>query len=348
MSDRIARKHHNQTNRAQPRNGADRKVVYKSVLENPFRVSWPTVPANVQNMLLARVIQLLDGMSHFHRERQSKSRAQKKLSTGLAVSAKSRRQLDIAENQTNEMDTSEDLDATHVPSDIPSDESNVIAHGQEAGSLAITRPPQIIQHLTIGINEVTKGLELRAKSSCQTLSADIVSCSERPKQNFAQLVLVCCGDVNPPILISHLPQLVASCNSTRTSQQQNPHIGCIWLVPLPRGAEESLAEALGLRRVSVLSIHSTAPNFSDFLPLLSSVPILSAPWVQPKISDKPCTLTPTHIKQLRTSAPKNMREAKEKRSEAKAAAKARKKAQRSAGTSTKSLPLIHRDVIMAT
>lgn len=40
MSDKIVKKHQNVTNRARPRDGVDKKVVYKSVLENPFQVEW--------------------------------------------------------------------------------------------------------------------------------------------------------------------------------------------------------------------------------------------------------------------------------------------------------------------
>ena len=40
MSDKVARTHQTQTNRARPRSTLDKKVVYKSVLNNPFRVEW--------------------------------------------------------------------------------------------------------------------------------------------------------------------------------------------------------------------------------------------------------------------------------------------------------------------
>jgi len=56
--------------------------------------------------------------------------------------------------------------------------------------------------------------------------------------------------------------------------------------------------------------------------MLQSVPIISAPWLVPPVQPaSPRPLIPTHIKQLRTSAPKDMKAAKEQRTKARAAAK---------------------------
>jgi ribonuclease P/MRP protein subunit POP3 len=62
------------------------------------------------------------------------------------------------------------------------------------------------------------------------------------------------------------------------------------------------------------------PQFDTFRPLLNSVPVLAAPWLCPA-SKIPRTLVPTHIKQLKTNTPKDMRAAKEMRMRSKVAAK---------------------------
>ena len=157
-------------------------------------------------------------------------------------------------------------------------------------------------------------------------------------------MVACLGDINPPALVSHLPQLVASCNVSCLSTPSSDGRRQVWLVPFAKGAEESLAEALGLRRASVLVLKvcyphhififftlnlskSTAPGFTDLLPLLASISILLPPWAQPK--GALFNITPTHIKQLRTTAPKNIKEARKQKTEAKNLAKSRKKGRHS-------------------
>lgn len=64
-----------------------------------------------------------------------------------------------------------------------------------------------------------------------------------------------------------------------------------------------------------------APQFANLKPLLDSVPVLTAPWLRPGVKQ---ALIPPHIKQLKTTAPKDMRAAKEVRTKRRAAAKQRK------------------------
>lgn len=59
--------------------------------------------------------------------------------------------------------------------------------------------------------------------------------------------------------------------------------------------------------------------------MLEPVPILAASWLTQ--SNLTPSLIPTHIKHLRTTAPKDMKEAKEARMQGKATAKKRKLAQ---------------------
>lgn len=57
--------------------------------------------------------------------------------------------------------------------------------------------------------------------------------------------------------------------------------------------------------------------------LLQSVPTLTAPWLHNASMKRTEDLQPTHIKQVRTSAPKDMKAAKEQRAKGRAAAKQR-------------------------
>lgn len=109
--------------------------------------------------------------------------------------------------------------------------------------------PSILNHLTIGINEVTKMLELTAKAQRHAASSEPPeAATQRP--STSRLVAVCLPDINPSVLVGHLPNLVAACNSTSSSGE----LRRTWLVPLPKGAEQALATAVGLKRVATIAI----------------------------------------------------------------------------------------------
>ena len=71
---------------------------------------------------------------------------------------------------------------------------------------------------------------------------------------------------------------------------------------------------------SLQALYSNDPSLKS---LLDKVPIVTAPWLSQ--ADTKHTFIPTHIKQLRTTAPRDMKAAKEKRSKEKAEAKQRKR-----------------------
>lgn len=96
---------------------------------------------------------------------------------------------------------------------------------------ATTSTPDILQRVTIGINDVTKLLE-----------HDIQSKNKRP--NTA--VFVCKRDMKPPHLCMHLLSMVPL-TSTK-------------IVSLPQGAEIKLAKALGLQRASCIAVDVSHSN----------------------------------------------------------------------------------------
>lgn len=120
----------------------------------------------------------------------------------------------------------------------------------EKDGIGVLVPPQILSNITIGINAVTKRLELQSGPPRLILSASDPSAStdDGPElKSKVQIVLICQADIESPLIIAHIPHLIAACNSRRTTQP-------IKLVPLPKDSERSLAEALGLRRVAVVAL----------------------------------------------------------------------------------------------
>jgi ribonuclease P/MRP protein subunit POP3 len=120
-------------------------------------------------------------------------------------------------------------------------------HSEHSQVDMVLEPPTLFRHLIYGINEVTKRLENQTQAVRRPVVARL---PEQPaKESFPAFgsIFVCRSDMNPSLPLDHLPHLVAAYNSGRPPS-------FVTLVPLPKGAELSLAQALGVRRVSVFGI----------------------------------------------------------------------------------------------
>ena len=183
---------------------------------------------------------VLDGIAEIHKRAKIEARKRKRGEHDEGIMEKKKRNL---QEKSAEDDT--EVDETSQLGGIES-------HAQTEIADSTSKSPSILAHLTFGINQVTKLLERTSGSQGHTTVSDIsqVSDSQLPS---SKLVVVCRRDVNPPILIGHLPNLVAACNSSRYySSSENR--SQVWLVQLPQGAEQSLAAVTGLRRVATLAI----------------------------------------------------------------------------------------------
>ncbi|KAJ7207401.1 hypothetical protein B0H12DRAFT_1034483 [Mycena haematopus] len=296
-----ARVHTNPSNRAKARDTLEKKVVFKSVLDSPLRVPWPSVPMNLQNTALACTLSLLDGVFEYQSVRGQQNRKRKRL------------QKDSAQNKK-----------TKIDADAPTEDADVILPDVSTPSEEISSPaaPAVLSHLIIGLNAVTKRLDDQVRSLRKVVSLNTDPTSESvPPPAPIKVIVVCRADVDPQILIDHLPHEVAAFNS---SKPDDP----IKLIPLPAGAEATLAKAVGLRRVAAIAMDIEMPGLATFTSILDSVPSVTAPWLTSlAASATPVRqqLIPTHVKQMRTTAPKDMKMAKLLRAEGKAAAKSRKK-----------------------
>ncbi|KAJ7446488.1 hypothetical protein B0H11DRAFT_1824179 [Mycena galericulata] len=294
-----ARVHTHVSNRAKSRETLEKKVVFKAVLDSPFRVPWPSVPMNLQNIALACTISLLDGVSDYNFARNQANRKRKSLHK------------DSKQNKKRKVDA----DTSTIPTDTVQPEVDV------SEDTTLPERPAVIPHLVIGINEVTKRLDAQIRSLRKIVSSKAKSAAEpTPCLVPIKVIVVCRADVDPPILIDHLPHEVAAFNSSKPSEP-------IKMIPLPKGAESALAKAIGVRRAAVIAMDVDTPGLAAFTSILDSVPTLAAPWLtslDASAKPVPQNLIPTHVKQLRTTAPKDMKVAKQIRADGKAAAKARK------------------------
>lgn len=205
--------------------------------------------------------------------------------------------------------------------------------------------PLVLKHIKFGINEVTKLLESQISMLRQCLL------DKRPMEDddipSPLVIFACRWDLNPPTLLAHIPHLVASVNTLASTYHVNfteaPPIPEVKLVNLPKGSENPLAEAMGMRRVSMVALNVCgSPLHSSMSPdsfqssvvlgikldgLLKMVPRLATPWLIPTTSRT--LLAPrlelTHVKHLKTTAPVDIRAAKQERIEARKAEKQRRR-----------------------
>ncbi|KZO93851.1 hypothetical protein CALVIDRAFT_529140 [Calocera viscosa TUFC12733] len=355
---KAARSHGGFTNRKTPKAtprrpvpGPDRRVVFKSVLHNPLQIPWPTIPPAIQSKVFAAACEALKELAPYYLDRRRGSGSKQKrrhkpapkgkehtgdsaMATGNKESKKRKREgepeTDYSASPTKKARTAESSAAEPPTADasasIPADE---ITQGPEPAAREPVPAPPLLDHLAIGINEVTRQLEqatidLRARLFPAPSPAAEPHLPTEPQLPTSpqpdappRLILACRSDIPTPQLLAHLPPLVAAYNSLLPLSELEG--AGVHLISLQRGAEHKLAECVGLRRVAVVGFDADAPGLSQLLETLAPVHLapLTAAWLSPAQS----VYIPTHVKQLRTTAPRDMGRAKRERVEGRKEAK---------------------------
>ncbi|KAF7311046.1 hypothetical protein HMN09_00648100 [Mycena chlorophos] len=283
-----ARVHNQASNRAKPHDALERRDVFKTVLDSPLRVPWPSIPMSIQNQAFALARDFLEPVVKFKSEQRGKKRPIHDTN-------------DNSSNKKRKLDKSGTGAAVNNPaSDTSSD-----------------RPP-LLDHMVIGINEVTRRVESQIQSMRRAVAVP-AAVEASPVLAPLSLILVCRADIDPQILIDHFPHELATINSAKPA-----HL--VKMIYLPAGAEAELAKLLKLRRVSVVAFDVDAPGLEKFHEVMQAVDVVTAPWLTaPFDASHPVPvqhqLISTHVKQTRTTAPKDMKLAKLIRAEGKIAAK---------------------------
>lgn len=195
----------------------------------------------MQNALLTYIAEKLEGASDHHFSRCLLGRKRKRTAKVLEDSLK-RKQAKVDSEVPEDPEDGRNLPSIPNPSQVAAPNTQFPVNIDQANSSNFHEPPLMLRHMIYGINEVTKRLETQTQNARHVA---IVDGSE--PLTLMKYVFVCRADVDPPLLIDHLPHLVAAYNSTCL---RNP----IKLVALPQGAELLLAQKLGIRRVTVMTI----------------------------------------------------------------------------------------------
>lgn len=205
----------------------------------------PSIPSNTQNLFLATLVTTVEGAVRGGSRKSFKAYARKALPRS-----------EIADS----------VEGTNLSLDsMVCSETSACAVGSTASpSLVVSKLALSSGHMTIGINEVTRRLELQLKSvrNSVTLTTTPHASSILPNIPPIAAVFVCRADVNPPILLDHIPHLVAGCNSIRPESNASGARQPLKLIVLPKGSESALAQALGLRRAAVIAVHVSISDVS--------------------------------------------------------------------------------------
>jgi ribonuclease P/MRP protein subunit POP3 len=220
----------------------------------------PSISLNLQNSILAYIVELLAGTADYHLKQRALSSKRKREAkhTEGAARKKARVETDAGMNVDETLAAS---DGKAAPaSATTSDGVDVEMTSASPKPLPPTSNPTIpgdatkpddshrlMHHITFGINAVTKRLETQMQSARRPMTTIPENAAPLSPPLPLKYVFVCRADVDPKLLVDHFPHLVAGFNSTRPAQP-------VKLVPLPKGAELALAEALAVRRVTVLAV----------------------------------------------------------------------------------------------
>ncbi|PLW50191.1 hypothetical protein PCASD_01854 [Puccinia coronata f. sp. avenae] len=315
-----------------------RRVVWKPVLSTPFTYRWPEVPDEVGNQFLVELLRLLDNHEESHDSEQSPSsnisRSQDKTQLGHLEGDKHRLGLPHSTHVV-ELRSGKKL---QIPNYVPPPRSKLHPNnlkGDEPGLSKRIKCANVIS----GINSTTKELEKEIQQKRETLphtcSANFTTTDqgsssttearlhEKPPQQQLSFIFVCRGDMNPLDLVDHLLPTIANLNRYRLqtySSEIHSTVSqpLVILIPLPKGAENQIALALGIKRAAIVALKGRGVRVSALSKLAEDhiepilppniISIAGCSKASPKsFTNESVALLPTHIKHYKTTAPTDMR-----------------------------------------
>ncbi|BEI81363.1 hypothetical protein CcaverHIS002_0205230 [Cutaneotrichosporon cavernicola] len=221
------------------------RAIIKPVLSNPYATPWPSLPNHLQNGVMAALPQLVpDAVAEYHTDRARCSAAAKR----------ARRKAKRAEMEV-ETETTDTTEEEKTQKEVPT-------------------PPEILDHLVLGLNETIRALEgaisalrmrmaLLADSNPRFLPAQPGAEPEAEAAGITYL-LVPHTSVSPLALVDPLPTYCATYNTLLRQASTIPNVKKgmlgqeIRIVPLGK-REQELALAAGLRRITSIGVRASHP-----------------------------------------------------------------------------------------
>ncbi|CCJ30623.1 unnamed protein product [Pneumocystis jirovecii] len=155
--------------------------------------------------------------------------------------------------------------------------------------------------MTLGINETTKRLEMYSKLGMPSSAPPYLKIQEKDEKytsllknnklvDTLKVIFVCCEDIHSSILYSHFPIL---CETPNNNSQPG-----IRLVALPKGSEQQLSKAAGLKRLAAIGIMENTPHSEEIINyIFKKIPPVYIPWLANPTSFQATSIIQTPYKQ---------------------------------------------------
>ncbi|KAJ3037689.1 hypothetical protein HDV00_001411 [Rhizophlyctis rosea] len=277
----------------------ERKTVFKHTLDSPFIYKWPTLEPQDEQSILALTCQKLSQIGECRRKILAYRTAQR-------IQRKRERVEDsLVSPPEIESDQTDDSSSLRLPEGPKKKKRKSLAEraaaraareetagdGDGASKQSDSNAPDVSdlalrKDLLLGVNAVTRSLESGQAAGTPTV----------------QMIFLFRGDVPVPHMYAHFPTM------TYLAAPQ-----CLLYAFGAKGAEKSVAQALGIKRVTCLGIKVISSHFTDLHTLLSSkitppvIPWLPRPAAHQSQQSSNTTTAPTYvptvIKTLQVPAP---------------------------------------------
>jgi ribonuclease P/MRP protein subunit POP3 len=140
--------------------------------------------------------------------------------------------------------------------------------------------PEILKHLTVGLNTTGRHLETEAALSKPGALAAVDKENETKQTITKRLAVVFLPKPRDNLVYSHLPLLCFTSSATHEDKTQHTR-----LVLLDPSCERTIAAAMGLPRAGVIGVFDDAPGASSLIEYVrENVDPVEVPWLGKAIS----------------------------------------------------------------
>ncbi|KAG5513563.1 hypothetical protein PMAC_000995 [Pneumocystis sp. 'macacae'] len=238
------------------------RVSFKISLNNPYNIQWPQIDEKDKEMILEKVLNLFSSFSNYKKDEISQEKSSKSIEK-----------------------SSSDMKNNSGSSEVANE--NVL-------SLHKIDKKLIAKHMTLGINETTKQLEMYSSLEIPSSAPNYLKNEKKKDEKYISIlknnksvkilkvIFVCCEDISSSILYSHFPILCGVVNEifSKIETHNNDFQPGIRLVALPKGSEQQLSKAVGLKRLAAMGIMKNTPYSEEIIKyIFKKIPPVHIPWI---------------------------------------------------------------------
>jgi len=140
--------------------------------------------------------------------------------------------------------------------------------------------PEILRHLTVGLNTTSRHLEIEAALSKPGALVPVDKEKETEQTSRKRLAVVFLPKPRDNLVYSHLPLLCYTSSATHKDKAQRTR-----LVLLDSPCERTIATAMGLPRAGVIGVFDDAPGALSLLEYVrENVDPVEVPWLEKALS----------------------------------------------------------------